>query len=171
MLVRSCQIFRPTASAVRSSCREDEAMPYSPLLVKPMREELLQLGIPELLSAEDVDRFMEEAKQGTSLLVVNSVCGCAAGMARPGVRLALQHGRRPDRVASVFAGQDLEATARARSYFADIPPSSPCFALFRDGELVTFVPRHRIEGRDAGSVAKDLTAAFEEHCGTAVSVG
>lgn len=146
-------------------------MPYSPLLVKPMREELTQLGISELQTADEVDRFMAEAKAGTSLLVVNSVCGCAAGMARPGVRLALQHGRRPDRVASVFAGQDLEATARARSYFAEVPPSSPCFALIKDGELVTFVPRHRIEGRDAGSVAKDLTAAFEEHCGAVVAAG
>jgi putative YphP/YqiW family bacilliredoxin len=94
------------------------------------------------------------------MLVVNSVCGCAAGSARPGIRLALQHDVRPDRTASVFAGQDLEATARARGHFADIPPSSPSIALFRDGELVYFVPRHRIEGRDAASVAQDLIAAF-----------
>ena len=138
-------------------------MPYSPLLVKPMREELTSVGVKELLTAEDVDAFMNE-KNGTAMLIVNSVCGCAAGMARPGVRLALQSDRRPDRVATVFAGQDLEATARARGYFSDVPPSSPSIALFKDGELVHFIPRHRIEGRDAHSVANDLTQVFSEHC-------
>src|SRR5258708_14120711 len=110
-------------------------MPYSPLLVKPMREELSQAGVKELLTPADVDAFMNE-KSGTAMLVVNSVCGCAAGMARPGVRLALQHSRLPDRTPSVFAGQDLEATARPRAYLADIPPSSPSLAFFNDGELV-----------------------------------
>lgn len=143
-------------------------MPYSPLLVKPMREELTSIGVQELLSPEDVDNFMNE-KTGTAMLVVNSVCGCAAGMARPGVRQALQNGRRPDRVATVFAGQDLEATARARSYFPDIPPSSPSIAFFKDGELVAFVPRHRIEGRNAQAVASDLQAIFDEHCATSAS--
>jgi bacilliredoxin len=143
-------------------------VPYSPLLVKPMREELTSLGVKELLTPQEVDEFMNE-RSGTALLVVNSVCGCAAGMARPGIRLALQQGRRPDRVASVFAGQDLEATARARGYFADIPPSSPSIALFKDGELVHFVPRHRIEGRDAEGVARELMAAFEEHCAVPVA--
>lgn len=138
-------------------------MPYSPLLVKPMRDELTAVGVRELTSAPDVDAFLND-KEGTALVVVNSVCGCAAGMARPGIRLALQHGNRPDRLASVFAGQDLEATARFRSYIADIPPSSPSIALFKDGELVHFIPRHRIEGRDAESVARDLAAAFDEHC-------
>ena len=138
-------------------------MPYSPLLVKPMRDELTSIGVQELLTPADVDAFMAE-KSGTALLVVNSVCGCAAGMARPGIRLALQHERRPDRAVSVFAGQDLEATARARGYLADIPPSSPSIALFKDGELVHFIPRHRIEGRDAHAVAADLKAAFDEHC-------
>ncbi len=141
-------------------------MPYSPLLVRPMRDELTTLGVRELVTAKDVDDFMNE-KTGTALLVVNSVCGCAAGMARPGIRLALGSANRPDRVASVFAGQDLEATARFRSYVADIPPSSPSIALFKDGELVHFIPRHRIEGRDAQGVARDLTSAFEEHCATA----
>jgi putative YphP/YqiW family bacilliredoxin len=136
-------------------------MPYSPLLVKPMREELSSIGVQELLSASDVDQLMNE-KSGTTLLVVNSVCGCAAGMARPGVRLALEGERRPDRVATVFAGQDLEATAKARSYFPEIPPSSPSIALFKDGELVHFIPRHRIEGRDAQALARDLQSAFEE---------
>ena len=141
-------------------------MPYSPMLVKPMREELTQIGVMELLTPADVDAFMNE-KTGTAMLVVNSVCGCAAGMARPGVRLALQHGRRPDRVASVFAGQDLEATARARGFFPDIPPSSPSIAFLKDGELVYFIPRHRIEGRDAQMVARELVAVFEEHCAPA----
>ena len=135
-------------------------MPYSPMLVQPMRQELTAAGVEELLTAADVDRWMNE-KQGTALLVVNSVCGCAAGAARPAIRLALAGGARPDRVATVFAGQDLEATARARGYFADIPPSSPSMALFKDGELVYFVPRHRIEGRSAQQLADDLQQAFE----------
>ncbi len=143
-------------------------MPYSPLLVKPMRDELTSIGIQELLTPQDVDNFMNE-KTGTAMLVINSVCGCAAGMARPGVREALQNSRRPDRVATVFAGQDLEATARARSHMSDIPPSSPSIAFFKDGELVAFVPRHRIEGRNAQAVASDLQAIFDEHCETPAS--
>lgn len=142
-------------------------MPYSPLLVKPMREELTAAGVEELLSAEDVDRWMDE-KDGTALLVVNSVCGCAAGMARPGVRLALERGPKPDRMASVFAGQDLEATARARSFFPEIPPSSPSMAVFKDGELVFFMPRHRIEGRSAEDVAGDLMEVLGQHSGEEV---
>jgi putative YphP/YqiW family bacilliredoxin len=141
-------------------------MPYSPMLVKPMREELTQIGVKELVTPADVDAFMNE-KTGTAMLVVNSVCGCAAGMARPGIRIALQHERRPQRVASVFAGQDLEATARARGYFPDIPPSSPSIALLKDGELVYFMPRHRIEGRDAQMVARELATVFDEHCAPA----
>ncbi|HEV2855007.1 MAG TPA: BrxA/BrxB family bacilliredoxin [Thermoanaerobaculia bacterium] len=143
-------------------------MPYSELLVRPMREELTSAGVKELRTPEEVDAFMNE-KNGTAMLVVNSVCGCAAGMARPGVRLALQGERRPDRVATVFAGQDLEATAKARAYFPDIPPSSPSIAFLKDGELVYFMPRHRIEGRDAHSVAHDLAQVFAEHCAVAAS--
>lgn len=139
-------------------------MPYSPLLVRPMREELVAAGFRELLTPADVDESLGE-KSGTTLLIVNSVCGCAAGMARPGARLALQEGPRPDRLVTVFAGQELEATARARAHFADLPPSSPSMALFKDGALVWFLPRHRIEGRDALDVATDLRAAFAEHCG------
>lgn len=138
-------------------------MPYSEMLVRPMREELTSAGVKELRTAQDVDAFLAE-KNGTALLVVNSVCGCAAGMARPGIRQALQNGKRPDRVATVFAGQDLEATARARSHMAEIPPSSPSVAFFKDGELVYFLPRHRIEGRSAQNVAQDLVTVFEEHC-------
>ncbi len=138
-------------------------MPYSPLLVKPMREELTAVGFQELLTPAAVDRFLADSA-GTALLVVNSVCGCAAGMARPGIRAALAQLPRPDRLGTVFAGQDLEATARARGYFADIPPSSPSLALFKDGELVYFLPRHRIEGRSAADVAGDLANAFARFC-------
>lgn len=137
-------------------------MPYSELMVAPMRAELTAVGFEELRSAEDVERFMSDAR-GTAMLVVNSVCGCAAGQARPGVRAALSHDAKPDRLATVFAGQDVEATARARGYFADIPPSSPSIALFKDGELVYFVPRHKIENRSAEDVAGDLRSAFDRY--------
>ncbi len=135
-------------------------MPYSELMVGPMREELTSVGFQELRTPEQVDAFMAE-RQGTALLVINSVCGCAAGQARPGVRLALENAFKPDRLATVFAGQDVEATQRLRSYLPDIPPSSPSMALFKDGELVYFVPRHRIESRSAEEVASDLTGSFE----------
>ena len=138
-------------------------MAYSPLMVRPMREELLAVGFEELKTPAEVDRMMAE-RNGTALLVVNSVCGCAAGMARPGVRLSLQDGPRPDRLVTVFAGFDVEATKRMREHLAEIPPSSPSMALFKDGELVWFLPRHRIEGRDALDVASDLRAAYAEHC-------
>lgn len=137
-------------------------MPYSPLLVKPMREELTGLGVEELQTADAVDRFMTD-QSGTALLIFNSVCGCAAGMARPAVGKALDHPTKPNRVVSVFAGQDVEATAKARSYIPDVPPSSPSMAFFKDGELVWFLPRHRIEGRSADDVARDLVTVFEEH--------
>jgi len=139
-------------------------MPYDPALVQPMREELTSIGVKELRDANEVDAALTSS--GTTLLVVNSVCGCAAGMARPGVRLALQSDVKPDQVGTVFAGQDLEAVSKARSYFPEIPPSSPSFALFKDGQVVHFVPRHAIEGRDAVSVANDLVASFNEHCKT-----
>jgi len=135
-------------------------VPYPELMVKPMRDELATAGIEELRTAEAVDAFMAE-KEGSALLVINSVCGCAAGQARPGVRAALEGVAKPDRLGTVFAGQDVDAVRRAREYFADIPPSSPSIALFKDGELAYFVPRHRIENRSAEDVAADLTAAFE----------
>jgi putative YphP/YqiW family bacilliredoxin len=138
-------------------------MPYDPILVQPMREELVRSGVQELRTAADVDAFMAN-KTGTVMIVVNSVCGCAAGQARPGVRLALQHASKPDRVATVFAGQDVDATAQARSFFSQFPPSSPSIALFKDGELVHFVPRHAIEGRDALSLANNLAVAFDKYC-------
>lgn len=138
-------------------------MMYDPELIRPMREELTRLGVQELLTADAVDAWIGD-KTGTGMLVVNSVCGCAAGMARPGVAIALQHAARPDRVATVFAGQDKEATARARGHFAQVPPSSPSVALFKNGELVDFLPRGRIEGRSAQDVGRDLVAMFERHC-------
>ncbi len=141
-------------------------MPYDPRLVEPMREELTRIGVQELRTAADVDAFMAE-KSGTTMVIVNSVCGCAAGQARPGVRLALGHSSKPDRVATVFAGQDLDATTQARSFFSQFPPSSPSIALFKDGEVVHFVPRHAIEGRDALSLANNLAAAFDKFCATA----
>jgi len=138
-------------------------VPYPELMVKPMRDELVMSGFQELRTAEAVDTFMSD-REGSALLIINSVCGCAAGQARPGVRAALEGSVKPDRLATVFAGQDLEAVQRAREYFADIPPSSPSIAVFKDGELAYFVPRHRIENRSAGEVAEDLTAAFERVC-------
>lgn len=143
-------------------------MPYDPVMVQPMRDELTQVGVEELLDGAAVDAFLGN-KTGTALVLVNSVCGCAAAGARPAIRLALQHENRPDRVGTVFAGQDIEATAQARSYFAEIPPSSPSFALFKDGELVHFVPRHAIEGRDAQTVAFDLVTAFDQYCAKAAT--
>ena len=138
-------------------------MPYDPIMVQPMREELVHAGVQEMRTAADVDAIMAN-KTGTTMIVVNSVCGCAAGQARPGVRLALQHGSKPDRVVTVFAGQDVDATAQARSYFSQFPPSSPSIALFKDGEVVHFVPRHAIEGRDALTLANNLAAAFDKYC-------
>lgn len=137
-------------------------MPYSPLIVNPMKQELTSIGFDELLTAEEVDRFMSE-KPASALLVINSVCGCAAGQARPGVALALESENRPQRLVTVFAGQEAEATKKARDYFADIPPSSPSIALFKEGELVYFLPRHRIESRSAQEVATDLTTAFDRY--------
>ena len=137
-------------------------MPYDPVLVQPMRDELTAVGIEELETAEAVDRFLAD-KSGSAMIVINSVCGCAAGSARPGIKMAMRHEVTPDRVATVFAGQDLEATARARSHIPHIPPSSPSVALFRDGELVFMYPRHQIEGRPPQVIAADLMEAFDEH--------
>jgi putative YphP/YqiW family bacilliredoxin len=127
-----------------------------------MRDDLTEAGIRELTTADEVDRFLAD-RTGSAMIVINSVCGCAAGSARPGIKLALRHELTPDRVATVFAGQDLEATAQVRSYFARIPPSSPSVALFREGELVFMYPRHQIEGRRPQVIASDLVEAFDEH--------
>ena len=138
-------------------------MPYPEMMVAPMRQDLTRIGFQELRTPEAVDQAMDAG--GTTLLVVNSVCGCAAGAARPAVYLSLQGDTKPDTLTTVFAGQDLEATERARDYIAGYPPSSPSIALFKDGELVWFLERHRIEGRFAEQIAEDLKAAYAEHCG------
>ncbi len=142
-------------------------MPYNPALVAPMREEMTRMGAKELTNEAEVDATLGDQK-GTLLVFVNSVCGCAAGNARPALRLALDHPVRPQQIVTVFAGQDLPAVARARQYFADYQPSSPSMALLRDGEVVHFVHRHQIEGRTPQSIAADLTSAFDRYCGATV---
>ena len=141
-------------------------MPYPEFFVAPMREELVSLGVKELRTARDVDEAVT-ASPGTLLVIVNSVCGCAAGRARPGLALALRHAVRPERVASVFAGFDIEATDRARSYFSGYAPSSPSIALFRDSSLVFMLERRQIENQDAPAIAAVLVAAFERFCARA----
>jgi putative YphP/YqiW family bacilliredoxin len=141
---------------------------YPEILLVPMREELTRAGAKELRSAAEVDAALADAT-GTALVIVNSVCGCAAGKMRPGVRMALQNATRPDRIYTVFAGQDREATERARQLFGSYPPSSPSLALFRNGELVHFVPRSEIESRTAEDIAQRLASAFAQHCGQPVS--
>ena len=135
---------------------------YPADLVKPMREDLTNIGFQELHSVAEVDAAME--KKGTTLVVVNSVCGCAAANARPGARISLQNGKTPDNLVTVFAGVDSEATDKARGYMIPFPPSSPCMALFKDGELVHMLERHHIEGRPAEMIADNLTSVFNEFC-------
>lgn len=138
-------------------------MPYPEQLCAPMRQELTNVGFEELKTTSDVEASLPNSK-GTVLLVINSVCGCAAGTARPGVTLSLRGDKKPGKLVTVFAGQDVEATAQARKYTLPYPPSSPCIALFKDGELVHFVERHHIEGRSAEMIAENLKAAYEEFC-------
>ncbi len=138
-------------------------MRYDPVLVQPMRDELTNLGFEELLTPDDVQRVLGES-QGAVLVVVNSVCGCAAGKARPGIRLAVQHDVVPDKLTTVFAGMELEAVDRARSYFAGYGPSSPQIGLLKDGKLVFLMERHDIEGREANDIAQRLVEAFDQHC-------
>lgn len=145
-------------------------MPYNPALVAPMREEMTRMGATELTTAAAVDEALGDQK-GTMLVFVNSVCGCAAGNARPALRLALTHAVLPQQVVTVFAGQDVEATARARQYFGEYQPSSPSVALLRDGEVIHFVHRHQIEGRSPQTIAGDLTAAFDRYFGGVESRG
>jgi putative YphP/YqiW family bacilliredoxin len=140
---------------------------YPELMVLPMREELTRLGVDELRSAAEVEQAL--AKPGTTMVVVNSICGCAAGRMRPAVRLALQHAVRPDQAVTVFAGQDRDATERAREYFEGYPPSSPSIGLLRDGKLVYMMQRSDIETREAEDIAADLTAAFDKFCAKAAS--
>ena len=138
-------------------------MPYPEMLVAPMREDLVRLGFSELKTPADVDGVLGSETRST-LLVVNSVCGCAAGAARPGIYLSLQGESRPDVLTTVFAGQDLEATERARQYIVGYPPSSPAVALFKDQELVYMMERHQIEGSTPQQIAAALQEAYAEHC-------
>ncbi len=140
-------------------------MAYPEYFVAPMREELTRLGVEELRTAEAVDQAI--ARKGTTLVVVNSVCGCAAGKARPGVAMALAHDIRPDYLTTVFAGADVEATERARGYFTGYPPSSPSVALLRDGQLVYMMERRQIEGQPADLIARQLMAVFDQFCAPA----
>jgi putative YphP/YqiW family bacilliredoxin len=139
-------------------------MQYDPKLIQPFRDELTSLGFRELRTAEDVDAVIATQK-GTNLIVINSVCGCAAGKARPGLGMALQRSPvRPDLLTTVFAGGDIEATARLRQHLGALPPSSPSMALFRDGQLLHFVPRYQIERRTAFEIAQYLMEVFKEYC-------
>jgi putative YphP/YqiW family bacilliredoxin len=135
---------------------------YPAELVKPMREDLTKVGFEELFTAEAVETAL--ASSGTTLVVVNSVCGCAAANARPGARMSIQNAKRPTNLVTVFAGVDKEAVDKAREHMIPFPPSSPCMALFKDGELVHMLERHHIEGRPAEMIAENLIDAYNEHC-------
>lgn len=141
---------------------------YPEIMVVPMREELTRLGVQELRTPEDVDHALKH-QPGTTMVIVNSICGCAAGRMRPAVRMALQHSARPDKAVSVFAGQETEATERARSYFTGYPPSSPSIGILRDGQLVYMMQRRDIESREAPAIATDLKAAFDKFCAKPVA--
>jgi putative YphP/YqiW family bacilliredoxin len=143
-------------------------MPYPEEVIRPMREELTRLGVQELRTPEAVDETLKDSK-GTIMVVVNSICGCAAGKARPGIAMALQNEVRPDKVATVFAGGDIEATERARSYFTGFGPSSPSIGLLKDGQLVYMMERYQIEGRGPEQIAAELRQAFAKHCASTVA--
>lgn len=136
---------------------------YDERFIAPMRAELTRLGVEEMRTADEVDAKLKDAP-GTTLLVVNSMCGCAARNARPAIATALQHEKKPEHLTTVFAGQDVDATQRARTYITGYPPSSPSIALLKDGKLVYMMERHEIEGRSAQAIAQDLTAAFDRFC-------
>jgi putative YphP/YqiW family bacilliredoxin len=138
-------------------------MPYPEMMVAPMRDDLVRVGFAEMRTPEDVDSILGTEKR-TTLVAVNSVCGCAAAMMRPAVYMSLQGDKKPEVLTTVFAGQDLEATDRTRDYITGFPPSSPSIALFKDGELAYFMQRHQIEGRQPEEIASDLRDAYEEHC-------
>ena len=138
-------------------------MPYPEYLIAPMRGEMTEMGAQELRTAQAVDEAVKNS-DGVLMMVVNSVCGCAAGKARPGIAMALRNENRPDVVATVFAGSDIEATDRARQYFTGYPPSSPSIGLLRDGKLIYMMERRDIETRDAQMIAQELTRAFDTHC-------
>jgi bacilliredoxin len=141
-------------------------MPYPEIMIRPMREDLTRIGIEELKTPEAVDEAVKNTS-GTLMIVVNSICGCAAGKARPGIALALGHEVKPDKIATVFAGADIEATDRARSYFTGYGPSSPSIGILKDGELVYMMERYQIEGRGPEEIAAELTRAFDKLCAPA----
>ena len=138
-------------------------MPYPEMMVAPMREDLVRVGFSEMRTPDEVDTLLGSETR-TTLVAVNSVCGCAAAMMRPGVWMSLQGEKKPEVLTTVFAGQDMEATDRTRDYITGYPPSSPSVGLFKDGQLVYFMERHQIEGRHPEDIAADLRAAYEEHC-------
>lgn len=138
-------------------------MPYPELMIRPMREDLTRLGVEETRTSEQVDDAVKNTR-GTLMVIVNSVCGCAAGKARPGIAMALQNERKPDRVITVFAGADIEATERARDYFTDYQPSSPQIAIMKDGRVEYMMERHQIENRNAQQIAQELASAFDRVC-------
>jgi len=138
-------------------------MPYPEMMIAPMREDLVRVGFAEMRTPEEVDALLSTEKR-TTLVVVNSVCGCAAAMMRPAVYMSLQGDKKPEVLTTGFAGQDLEATDRTRDYITGFPPSSPSIALFKDGELAYFLERHQIEGRRPEDIASDLSDAYEQHC-------
>src|SRR5215470_4697165 len=141
-------------------------MPYPEMLIKPMREDLTRFGVEETRTPEELDDVIRNT-QGTVMIVVNSVCGCAAGLARPAIGMALKNSARPDKVVTVFAGADIAATDRARSYFKGYFPSSPSVGLLQNGQIMFMLERHQIEGRDPVAISKDLTDAFDRVCATA----
>ncbi|MGZ8842663.1 MAG: BrxA/BrxB family bacilliredoxin [Pyrinomonadaceae bacterium] len=143
-------------------------MPYPEIMIRPMREELTRIGVEELRTPEAVDEAVKNTP-GTLMIVVNSICGCAAGKARPGIAAALQHEVRPDKVATVFAGADIEATEKARSYFTGYSPSSPSIGILKDGRIVFMMERYQIEGRGPDQIAAELTRAFDELCAPAAA--
>ena len=141
-------------------------MPYPEIMIRPMREDLTRIGVEELRTPAEVDNAVKNTS-GTLMIVVNSICGCAAGKARPGIALALGHEVKPDKVATVFAGADIDATDRARSYFTGYGPSSPSIGILKDGELVYMMERYQIEGRGPAEIAAELTRAFDKFCSPA----
>lgn len=154
---------RPLNITHESTPQQAARTMYDERFLVPMRQDLTEVGFTELRTADEVDEALQ-VKSGTAMVLVNSVCGCSARMARPAARIAVGHGTKPDHLYTVFAGQDAEATAQARSYFTGFAPSSPSMAILRDGQLVWMMERWQIEGRPAEEIAEELVAAFEEHC-------
>src|SRR5436190_13025759 len=153
---------------IRQNRRRIKIMPYPEIMIRPMREDLTRLGVQELRTPEAVDETLQNSK-GTVMVVVNSICGCAAGKARPGIAMALQNEIRPDKVATVFAGGDIEATERARSYFTGFRPSSPSIGILKNGELVYMMERYQIEGKGPEQIADELKRAFDQCCAAATA--